>query len=99
MSLLLPSLDKFYNSGLAFRWGEEGEDNDGNNSQERDEGKGTMTTTTAAVAMGAAMLKDNETGTLLQTAAMAMALPNVSSAPRCWATRERLGSLEIYSVE
>ncbi len=40
-----------------------------------------MTTTTAKVAMGGAMLKDDETRTLLQAAVMAMAPLNVSSAP------------------
>ncbi len=96
---LLPSSDKFYDSGLAFRQEEEDKDNDGDNSQKRNEGKGTMTTTMTTVAMGGATLNDNETGTLLQVVATAMALPNVSLAPHCCTTRGRPGSVEIYSVE
>jgi hypothetical protein len=95
----LPTYSKFYNLGLAFRQKEEDEDDDGNNSQERDEGKGVMTTTTTTVAMGGIMLKENETGTLLWAVATPMAPPNVSSAPCRCTTRERLGSLEIYSAE
>jgi hypothetical protein len=97
--LLLPSSDKFYGPGLAYRREEEDEDNDSNDSQEKDRGKEMMMTTITTVAMGGATLKDNETRTLLQAAATAMAPPNVLSAPRPYATRERLGSLEIYSVE
>jgi hypothetical protein len=58
-----------------------------------------MMTTTTTVAMRGAMLKDNEIGTFLQVAAMAMAPPNALLAPRHCVTRERLGSLEINSAE
>jgi hypothetical protein len=58
-----------------------------------------MTTTTTTVAMGGAMLKDDETGTSSQLAVTAMAPPNVLSDPRHCMARERLGSLEIYSAE
>ncbi len=95
----LPSLDEFYDPGLVFRWEEEDKDDDGNNLQKRDEGKGTMTMTTTTVAMGGAMSKDDDTGTLSRAVATAMEPPNVSLAPCCCATRKRLGSLEIYSSE
>jgi hypothetical protein len=95
--LLLPSSDKFYDPGLAFRWEEEDNDNDGKDSQEWDKGKGMMMMTTTTVAMGGAMSKDNETGTLSQAAEMAIALLNVLLAPRHCATRERPGLLEISS--
>ncbi len=95
----LPSSEEFYDLGLAFRREEEDEDDDNDNSRVRDEGERTMTITTTTLAMGGARSKDDETRTLFQVAATAMALLYVSLAPRHCATRERLGSLEIYSAE
>ncbi len=69
MSSLLPSSNRFYNPGLAFRREEEDEDDDSNDSRERDEGERMMTRTTTTVAMGGAMSKDNETGTLSRAVA------------------------------
>ncbi len=77
---------------------EDDKDKDGNSSRERDEGEGNMATTATTVARGDAMLKEDETVTLLQVAATKMAPPNISLAPCHCVTRERLGSLEIYSA-
>ena len=49
-SLLLFSLDGFYNLGLVFGREDADKDEDGNNLQERDEGKGTTMTTMTTTA-------------------------------------------------
>jgi hypothetical protein len=76
-----PPLDGFHDPGLAFGGEEEDKEDNGNSLQDWNVDEGTMMTTTTMVAVGGAMPKDDETGSLLPVAAMAMALQNILLAP------------------